>query len=224
MRQLRKGLLKDQVIKFPYDSFKVIDDHIDAVAECLRLTRDWEEPDLRTQLQMKADRVRINNMSVEEFYSYHTHQGMDKPFMTTDSGEVFMHRGYIGDVAKGLHAAGSVIGTIDSKDPRFVISIDRARDAVRRECPPNKVITYTQCIWNITKSARDNLAIMKVNDYYRLSGKSVVQILENAKPERFDLEVWFEDDRKFHVYRDDKRIFESNSAKATAAFIEGGLK
>ena len=214
MRQLRKGLFKDQVIKFPYDSFKVIDDHIDAVAECLRLTRDWEEPDLTTQLGIKTDLVTMGN---------HVHHGADNPFITTISGEVFIHRDFISEIRKN---ASGVIGSIDAVEPRFTISIDTGREAadIRRECPPNKVVTYTQCIWNITKSARDNLAVMSVNDYYRISGKSVVQLLENATPERFDLEIWFEDDCKFHIYRDDKRIFESKSAKDTAAFIEGGLK
>lgn len=97
-------------------------------------------------------------------------------------------------------------------------------DLARRECPPNKVVIYNQCIWNIDSSARDNLAIMKVNDYYKLSGKTVSQILEKSVTDRFDIEVWFEDDRQFHVYKNDKRIFESKSAKATAAFIEDGLK
>lgn len=212
MRQLREGLLRDQVIKFPYDSFKVIDDHIDAVAECLRLTRDWEEPDLTTQLGIKADLVTMGN---------HTHHGVDNPFITTTSGEVFMHRGFIGEIRQN----DKVIQSVKGIDPRFVISIDTGRGAdIRRECPPNKVIKYTQQVWNIAKSARDNLADMVVNDYYRISGKSVVQLLENATPERFELEIWFEDDRKFHIYRDDKRIFESKSAKETAAFIEGGLK
>ncbi|WP_378347387.1 hypothetical protein [Acinetobacter baumannii] len=212
MRQLRKGLLKEQVIKFPYDSFKVVDDHIDAVAECLRLTRDWEEPDLTTQLGIKADLVTMGN---------HVHHGVDNPFITTTSGEVFMHRGFVGEIRQN----DKVIQSVKGIDPRFVISIDTGRGAdIRRECPPNKVIKYTQQVWNIAKSARDNLADMVVNDYYRISGKSVVQLLENATPERFELEIWFEDDLKFHVYRDDKRIFESKSAKETAAFIEGGLK
>ena len=220
MRQLRKDRFRGQVIKFDHESFKMIDDHADAVAECFRLMKDWEVPDLKAQLQMEADRVRLGNMSIEEFYSYHTHTGMDNPFITTGGGEIFMDSRYIGSSARGLHATKSVVGTIDGVKPNWFLTVD----SVKRDCPPNKVITYTQRIWNIAKSARDNLAEMVINDYYKLSGKSVVQILENATPERFDIEVWFEDDRNFHIYQDDKRIFESNSAKATAAFIEGGLK
>ncbi|AZF88477.1 hypothetical protein TAC_0089 [Acinetobacter phage TAC1] len=213
MRQLRKGSFKDQVIKFPYDSWKLLNDQADAVAECFRLMRDWEEPNLTAQLGIKADLVTMGN---------HVHHGTDNPFITTTSGEVFMHRDYIREIRK---STSGVIGSIDGIDPRFVISIDTGRGAqIRRECPPNKVIKYTQQVWNIAKSTRDNLADMVVNDYYRISGKSVVQLLENATPERFELEIWFEDDRKFHIYRDDKRIFESKSAKETAAFIEGGLK
>lgn len=195
-------------------------DFVDAIRDAFMQSGNWYGDEM---LKIKANTLSIGN---------HVHMGIDNPFITTDTGEVFMRSDLVSGIsgigssiglnseAKNLHATSGVIGTINGVDPRWVISID----SIRRDCPPNKVVTYTQCIWNITKSARDNLAVMKINDYYRISGKTVVQILENAKSERFDLEVWFEDDRKFHVYRDDKRIFESNSAKATAAFIEGGLK
>ncbi|QQV88776.1 hypothetical protein Liucustia_76 [Acinetobacter phage Liucustia] len=215
MRQLRKGSFKDQVIKFPYDSWKLLNDQADAVAECFRLMRDWEEPNLTAQLGIKADLVTMGN---------HVHHGTDNPFITTTSGEVFMYSDAIRDSnisGLGLPTRRGIENTFISSISGGVVSIS---GKVHRECPPNKVVKYTQLVWNIAKSARDNLADMVVNDYYRISGKSVVQLLENATPERFELEIWFEDDRKFHIYRDDKRIFESKSAKETAAFIEGGLK
>ncbi|AYD85723.1 hypothetical protein Aci022_078 [Acinetobacter phage vB_AbaM_B09_Aci02-2] len=215
MRQLRKGSFKDQVIKFPYDSWKLLNDQADAVAECFRLMRDWEEPNLTAQLGIKADLVTMGN---------HVHHGTDNPFITTTSGEVFMYS----DAIRNSNISGLGLPTRRGIENTFISSISGGvvsiSGEVHRECPPNKVVKYTQLVWNIAKSTRDNLADMVVNDYYRISGKSVVQLLENATPERFELEIWFEDDRKFHIYRDDKRIFESKSAKETAAFIEGGLK
>lgn len=140
----------------------------------------------------------------------HIHLGVDEGI-----GESWMDRRRINPDINGL------ISSVGINSANATITI---QGQVHRECPPNKVVKYTQLIWNIVKSARDNLATMTINEYYRISGKSVSQILEKAVTERFDIEIWFEDDRKFHVYRDDKRIFESKSAKETAAFIEGGLK
>lgn len=156
--------------------------------------------------EQKMLKISANSLHIGD----HIHFGVDEGI-----GESWMDRRRINPDISGL------ISSVGLNSANVTVKV---QGKVHRECPPNKVVKYTQLIWNIVKSARDNLATMTVNEYYRISGKSVSQILEKAVTERFDIEIWFEDDHKFHVYRDDKRIFESKSAKETAAFLEGGVR
>lgn len=183
---------------------------------------------VKAAFQQDGDFMNRSKLSVGD----HTHMGVSGyPFITTGAGEVFVNSdSIIGSIVgnhindewdrlKTINVDISKIGTIRSVGGSVTLS-----GKIYRECPPNKVVKYKELSWDSANTARDNLAIMKVNEFYaftiRVDGGGYIRCDKVTK----SIEVWFEDDCQFHVYENDVRVFQSKSAKETAKFLETGDK
>ncbi|AYD82347.1 hypothetical protein HOU35_gp101 [Acinetobacter phage vB_AbaM_B09_Aci05] len=187
---------------------------VDAIRDAFIQSGNWYGEEM---LKINANTLSIGG---------HVHMGIDNPFITTDTGELWVDRRAISGhsvVGQGLPTDGkalkNLITSISTNSGAITVT-----GQVYRECPPNKVVKYKQLVWKSASTARDNLAVMTVNEYYtftvRVDGKGYFGTDKVTK----NIEVWFEDDRQFHVYEDDVRVFQSKSAKATAKFLETGEK
>ncbi|WAX22574.1 hypothetical protein [Acinetobacter phage vB_AbaP_HB01] len=172
------------------------EDYIDAISRAYLTTED------NRVLKINANSLHIGG---------HVHLGVDEGI-----GESWMDRRRINpDISSIVSSIG-----INTLNATSVVTI---QGKVHRECPPNKVVKYTQLVWKSGNSARDNLAVMSVNEYYAIVAPTNRGYLSNTRTST-TIEIWFEDDHHFHVYENDVRVFQSKSAKATANFLETGEK
>lgn len=170
------------------------EDHIDVITRvCLTMGDE------------KLLKINANSLHIGD----HIHLGVDEGI-----GESWMDRRRI---SPSINTLVSGVG-INSVDTKITVL-----GKVHRECPPNKVVKYTQLVWKSGNSARDNLAVMSVNEYYAIVAPTNRGYLSNTRTST-TIEIWFEDDHHFHVYENDVRVFQSKSAKATANFLETGEK
>lgn len=92
-----------------------------------------------------------------------------------------------------------------------------------RDCPPNQVQKFKQVLAPFIGDLRQALVTMEKNSYMSFSASVKTSVLGASKSKEVPVEIWFEDDLHFHVYKDSKRVFQSREAKKIVKFVENEL-